>query len=203
MEIDELKNIWKESKANNNNKEPGEEYESLISKLRKAEKKVLIRYSLMTFFMLFAFYVLGGKVFSYKKYDDLSYAGFYLLFAAMISVGIMVWSTVIILKKNNLTSPGIDFLRHVKHKYNRRKLIRKIVIPVYIAALTTGVSLIYLEVFREYSVTARIMIHIGVVVFLLAINYLASKRERIRENKIYKPIEEQIDGLIKEYEEQS
>lgn len=201
MEIDDLKNIWKETKANNI-KVSAEEYESMISKLHKAEKKVLIRYSLMTFFMVFAFYVLGGKVLSYKKYDDLTYAGFYLLFAAMISVGIMVWSTVIILKKNNMTNPGLDFLKQVKNKFNRRKLIRKIVIPVYIAALTIGVSLIYLEVLSGYSLTIRIIIHIGVVILLLAISYLASKREKMRDEKIYKPIEEQIDGLISDYNEQ-
>lgn len=201
MEIDELKNIWKESKAKNI-KVSADEYESMISKLHKAEKKVLIRYSLMTFFMAFAFYILGGKVLSYKKYEDLTYAGFYLLFAAMISVGIMVWSTVIILKKNNMTNPGLDFLKQVKNKFNRRKLIRKIVIPVYIAALTIGVSLIYLEVLSGYSLIIRIIIHIGVVILLLAISYLASKREKMRDEKIYKPIEEQIDGLISDYNEQ-
>lgn len=201
MEIDELKNIWKESKTNNI-KSSGDEYESMISKLRKAERKVLVRYSIMTFFMAFAFYMLGGKVLSYKKYDDLTYAGFYLLFAAMLSVGIMVWSTVIILKKNNITNPGLDFLKQVKNKFNRRKLIRKIVIPIYLAAITVGVSLIYLEVFSLYSITARIIIHIAVVVFILVISYIASKREKMRDEKIYKPIEEQIDGLIKEYNEQ-
>jgi len=201
MEIDELKNIWKENRANTNNF-AGEEYESLIQKLRKAEKKVLIRYSLMTFFMAFAFYVLGGNVLSQKKYDDLTYAGFYLLFAAMISVGVMVWSTVIILKKNDMTNPGLDFLKQVKAKYNRRKLIRKIVIPVYIAALTIGVSLIYLQVLSGYSMVIRIMIHAGVVLFLLAVSYFVSKREKMRDERIYKPIEEQIDVLIKDYNEQ-
>lgn len=201
MEIDELKNIWKESKANNF-KITGEEYESLITRLRKAEKKVLFRYILMTFFMAFAFYSLGGKVMSHKQYDNLTYIGFYLLFAAMISVGIIVWSSVIILKKNNMTTPGIDFLKHVKNKFRRRKLIRKIVIPVYLAAITIGVSLIYLEVFSEYSLMTRIIVHIAVVIFILAISYIASKREKSRDEKIYKPIEEQIDGLINEYNEQ-
>lgn len=201
MEIDDLKNIWKESKANNI-KVSAEEYESMISKLHKAEKKVLIRYSLMTFFMAFAFYILGGKVLSYKKYEDLTYAGFYLLFAAMISVGIMVWSTVIILKKNNMTNPGLDFLKQVKNKFNRRKLIRKIVIPIYLAAITIGVSLIYLEALAEYSILTRILIHLAVVVFILAISFFASKREKMRDEKIYKPIEEQIDGLISDYNEQ-
>lgn len=200
MELDELKNIWKENKAKDII--PGKlDYESLLAKLRKAERKVYIRYILMTFFMAVAFYTLGGKVLSLKKYDDLTYAGIYLIFAAMISVGIMVWSTVIILSKNDTTSPGIDFLKKVKKKFNRRRLIRKIVIPVYLFAITIGISLVYIEVFSPYSTATRIAVHVGVVIFLLAISFLARRREIARDKRVYAPIEEQIDSLLKEYSE--
>lgn len=200
MEIDELKNIWKENKAGTIGGKPAE-YESLLSKLRKAEKKVLFRYMLMTFFMTFAFYTLGGKVFSHKRYDDLTYAGFYLLFTAMISVAIMVWSTLIILNKKNIANPSHEFLLRVKKKFNRRRVIRKIVIPVYLFAITLGVSLIYLEVFAPFSLTTRIIVHISVIVFILSVSFIARRREMIRDEKTYKPLEEQIDNILKEYTE--
>lgn len=200
MEIDELKNIWKENKAADSGTKPAE-YESLVTRLRKAEKKVLFRYLLMTFFMAFAFYTLGGKVLSHKKYDDLTYAGFYLLFTAMISVGIMVWSTLIILNKKNIANPSHEFLLRVKKKFSRRRIIRKIVIPVYLFAITLGISLIYLEVFAPFSLTTRIIVHIAVIVFILAVSFIARKREMIREERTYKPLEEQIDSILKEYSE--
>ena len=49
MELNELKNIWKEKKGNNLSAEPAE-YDSLIETLKKAEKKVIIRYLFMSFF---------------------------------------------------------------------------------------------------------------------------------------------------------
>jgi len=200
MELDELKNIWKENKAKDISPDTLN-YESLITKLRKAEKKVLFRYLLMTFFMAFAFYTLGGKVLSHKRYDDLTYAGFYLLFTAMISVGIMVWSTLIILNKKNIANPSYEFLLRVKKKFSRRRIIRKIVIPIYLFAITLGVSLIYIEVFAPFSMTTRIIVHITVIVFILAISFIARRREMIRDERTYKPIEEQIDSILKEYSE--
>jgi len=198
MEIDELKNIWKGNTARNTIQD-GPGGSTLIQMLKKAERKVLVRYLLMSFFMAFAFYILGGKVLSLKKYDDLTYAGMYLLFAAMIAVFTIVWSTFIIFRKNNVNEPSIDFLKSIRKKIERRKMIRRIIIPVYLAAITLGITLVYIEVLSPLELYLRILIHLFVVVFILAVSYLASKREKRRYERTYKPIEERINDLLKDY----
>lgn len=199
MEFEKLKDIWKENKAKNTSIEPAE-YDDLISQVKKAEKKVIIRYIVMTFFMSFAFYVFIEKLLSVKKYDDLTYIGIYLLLAAMISVGVMVWSTVIILKKNNISNPSIDFLKNINRKLKRRTLIKKIIIPVYLAAITVGITLVYIEVLEPFTAYLRILLHILVLIFIYAVSIIATKRENKLYERTYKPIELKINELLNEYE---
>ena len=199
MEIDELKNIWKESGAKDIRFKPGE-YDDLISKLRRSERKVIIRYIFMTFFMSYAFYVFIGKLFGLKRYDDLTYIGIYLLLIAMVSVGLMVWSTVIILNKNNIINPSVEFLKNINRKFRRRKLIRKVIIPVYMATITVGITLIYIEVLSSVELYLRILIHILVVVVILGISKIATLREDRRYERTVKPIENKINELLSEYE---
>ena len=199
MEFEKLKDIWKENKAKNISIEPAE-YDDLISQVKKAEKKVIIRYIVMTFFMSFAFYVFIEKLLSVKKYDDLTYIGIYLLLAAMISVGVMVWSTVIILKKNNISNPSIDFLKNINRKLKRRTLIKKIIIPVYLAAITVGITLVYIEVLEPFTAYLRILLHILVLIFIYAVSIIATKRENKLYERTYKPIELKINELLNEYE---
>jgi hypothetical protein len=202
MEFDELKNIWKENRAKDLKLEPAE-YEDLISKVRKSEKKVVIRYLVMSFFMAFAFYVFIGKILSTKRYDDLTYIGFYLLLAAMISVFIVVWSTVIILKKNNINNPSIDFLKNISRKLKRRTLIKKIIIPIYLAAITVGITLVYVEVLAPFAVYMRILLHILVLIFIYGVSVIATKRENRLYERTYKPIELKINELLSEYDQQN
>lgn len=199
MEIDDLKNIWKENTSRNTAPDSGSG-SSLIETLKKAERKVLARYLLMSFFMAFAFYILGGKVLSLKQYDNLTYTGMYLLFAAMIAVFTIVWSTFIIFRKNDISNPSIEFLKSIKKKFERRKMIRRIIIPVYLAAITLGITLVYIEVLSPLETFMRVLIHIFVVVFILAVSYLASKREKRRYERTYKLIEGRIDELLKDYD---
>lgn len=202
MEFDELKDIWKENKAKNISIEPAE-YDGLISQVKKAEKKVIIRYFVMSFFMAFAFYVFIGKILSVKHYDELTYIGMYLLLAAMLSVFIMVWSTVIILKKNNISNPSIDFLKNIGRKLKRRTLIKKIIIPIYLAAITVGITLVYIEVLAPFTMYMRIFLHILVLIFIYGVSVIATKRENRLYEKTYKPIELKINELLNEYNEQS
>lgn len=199
MEFDELKDIWKENKAKDISIEPAK-YDGLISQVKKAEKKVIIRYIVMTFFMSFAFYVFIGKLISYKRYDDLTYAGIYLLLIAMTSVGIMVWSTVIILKKNNISNPSIEFLKNINRKLKRRTLIKKIIIPIYLAAITLGITLVYIEVLEPFTMYMRIFLHILVLIFIYGVSVIATKRENKLYERTYKPIENKINELLSEYE---
>lgn len=199
MEFDELKDIWKENKAKDISIEPAK-YDGLITQLKKAEKKVIIRYIVMTFFMSFAFYVFIDKLLSFKRYDDLTYIGIYLLLIAMVSVGVMVWSTVIILKKNNIINPSVEFLKNINGKFRRRKLIRKVIIPIYLATITVGITLVYIEVLSPLAMYLRIIIHILVVIFILGISKLATKREDRRYERTVKPIETKINELLSEYE---
>ncbi|MEO8512587.1 MAG: hypothetical protein ABI543_03435 [Ignavibacteria bacterium] len=201
MEFDELKDIWKENKAKNISIEPAE-YNGLISRIKKAEKKVIIRYLVMSFFMAFAFYVFIGKILSVKHYDELTYIGMYLLLAAMLSVFIMVWSTVIILKKNNISNPSIDFLKNISRKLKRRTLIKKIIIPIYLAAITVGITLVYIEVLAPFTIYMRIFLHILVLIFIYGVSVIATKRENRLYEKTYKPIELKINELLNEYNEQ-
>ncbi len=198
METDELKNIWKEQKAEGKNTS-GNIYESIMEVLKKAERKTFARYILMTIFVAITIYTLGGKVLSLKHYQPLTYAGIYLLFAAMITVLIFVWSTIIIPKNKKISSPSIEFIKSIQVKFRRRRLIRRIVIPVYIAAIIVGVTLVYLEVLQDLTILNRILIHIGVIIFLLLLSWFASAREKKRYEKIYKPIEERIDELLEDY----
>ena len=199
MELDEIKNIWKEKKAGDVSIEPSL-YNDLLSQIKKAEKKVIIRYVIMSFFMTFAFYVFTGILFSLKQYEDLTYVGIYLLLAAMISVFIIVWSTVIILKKGNISNQSIDFLKSVRKKLLRRRLIRKIIIPIYLAAITIGITLVYIEALSPYTILTRILVHILVVLLILGISIIAYKRERKRDERIFKPIENRINELLKDYD---
>ncbi|HWA06447.1 MAG TPA: hypothetical protein VG961_07855 [Ignavibacteria bacterium] len=199
MEIDELKNIWKENKPGRSLSESGI-YESVMDVLKKAERKILFRYGLMSVFMLITFYFLGNVIMRNNTFNDLSYAGFYLLFTAMIAVFFIVWSTAIIFRRNNISNPSIDFLKSVKKKFERRKMVRKIVIPIYLGAIITGVTLVYVEVLAGLETMTRILIHLSVVLFIIVISYFVSKREKKLYEKTYKPIEERIDGLLNDYE---
>ncbi len=197
MEIDDLKNIYKEKKASAEFNGPGQ-YDSLMTQLRRSERKVWIRSGLMTFFMLFAVYTLGGRAVSAKQYDPLTYAGFYLIFAAMAAVFVFVWSSVIVLRKKEVVTPSIQFLKKARRKLARRSLIRKIVIPVYLTAIIVGITLIYIEVLAPLDLIYRLLIHLLVIVFIIGISYIASRKERKRYETIYKPLESQIDVLLKE-----
>lgn len=199
MEFEELKDIWKENKAKDIRFKPGE-YDDIISNLRRSERKVIIRYIFMTFFMSYAFYIFIGKLIGFKRYDDLTYIGIYLLLIAMVSVGVMVWSTVIILKKNNIINPSVDFLKNINRKFRRRKLIRKVIIPVYMATITLGITLIYIEVLSSVELYLRILIHILVVIIILGISKFATIREDRRYERTVKPIETKINELLSEYE---
>ncbi len=199
MEFEELKDIWKENKAKTISVSPAQ-YEDFFSQVKKAEKKVIIRYIVMTFFMAFAFYVFIGKLLSYKRYEDLTYIGIYLLLVAMTSVGVMVWSTVIILKKNNISNPSIDFLKNIRRKLKRRALIKRIIIPVYLAAITVGITLVYIEVLEPFSVYIRIFLHILVLIFIYGVSVIATKRENKLYERTYKPIEIKINELLSDYE---
>jgi len=199
MEIDDLKNIFKEKKASGEFTGTGE-YDSLITKLRKSERKVWVRSMLMTFFMGSAFYILGGKVLSLKQYETLTYAGMYLIFAAMAAVFLLVWSSVIIMRKKEMITPSVLFLQKVRRKLARRTLIRKTVIPVYLTAITVGVTLVYIEVLASLEMMYRLAIHLIVILFFLGVSYIASRRERTRYERVYKPMESQIDLLLNEME---
>jgi len=195
MEIDDLKNIYKEKKASGDFTGTGE-YDSLMSQLKKSERKQWLRNILMTFFMAFAVYILGGKVLSHKHYDTFTYAGIYLIFAAMAAVFIFVWSSAIVFRKKEVTTPSIQFLQMARKKLARRTLIRRIIIPIYLAAITVGITLVYIEVLSPLEMLYRLLLHLLAIVFIMLVSFIAVRRERKRYEKVYKPLQEQIERLL-------
>ncbi|MBL8016609.1 MAG: hypothetical protein JNK43_05005 [Ignavibacteria bacterium] len=197
MEIDDLKNIYKEKKASAEFTGKGE-YESVMSLLKRSERREWLRNILMTFFMAVAVYLLGGKVLSHKQYDTYTYAGIYLIFAAMGAVFVFVWSSAIVFRKKEVTTPSIQFLEMARRKLARRTVIRRIIIPIYLTAITVGITLVYIEVLSPFEMIYRLLLHLLVIVMIMLVSYIATRRERRRYERVYKPLQEQIERLLNE-----
>lgn len=195
MEINELKNIWKTQKAGNINANI-KSYDSLIDGLRKNEKHVLKKYIIMSFFMLAAFNILLSKIFSIKQYEPLTYTGFYLILISMTAMFILLWSNIIFLGKKTLLAQNTDFLEKIQVKLKRRRIIRKIALPVYLLLISTGITFVFIEILRKLDTLPRVALHLGVIVFILGISYIASRKENKRYNEQLKPLERKINSII-------
>lgn len=197
MEINDIKNIWKEQKAVDVQIKTSEHYSSLLDQIKKNEKKTKRNYVFMSIIMLLTIYVIDKTAIeNIPGKTTLTWIGFGLIFTAIIGMIYVSWSTVIKFRINNVTESSMDFLKMAKEKMDLRNKIRTIGIPVYISMLTVGISLTYIQITAPMKTEYRVLTFALLYLFLFIITVISVKKEKKKYLKKVKPIEDKINEFL-------
>lgn len=197
MEINDIKNIWKEQKAIDVQIRTSEHYSGLLDQIKKNEKKTKRTYVFMSIIMLLTIYVIDKTAIeNIPGKTVLTWIGFGLIFTAIVGMIYVSWSTVIKFKINNVTESSMDFLKQAKEKMALRNKIRTIGIPIYITMLTAGISLVYIQITAPMKIELRVLTFTLLYLFLIIITWISVRKEKKKYLRKVKPIEDKIDEFL-------
>lgn len=203
MEIEKIKNLWKEQKSKDVEVKSTHYYTSLLDGLKRNEKKVKRNYIIMSISMLFTiFFIDKVAVESMTDKTILTWVGFGLIYLAIIAIIYVSWATVIKFDVNGITDSSLEFLRSAREKLRLRNKLRTIGIPVYTALLTIGITFVYIQVTALLELKYKIITYTLFYLFIGIITLVSYIREKKKYLKEVKPIEDQIDELTNDYNEQ-
>ena len=203
MEIEDLKNIWKEQKAEEIKTKGDNNYMDLITGLTALEKKTKRRFIFMTLGEAFAFTVILWVMLTGEFKSPLTYTGYILVLFDIIVILIAYWSTSINTSSKRVSAPSLDFLKEVVDKFYRRKFIRVYLFPVYFILLAAGITLSYIEILAKASLEKKIIIYAVLYSFFIIVSILGTRRQIRKEKKDVEPIQNKISGLIYQMESEN
>lgn len=200
MEIEEIKNLWKEQKTKDIEIKSTQYYTSLLDGLKKNEKKVKRNYIIMSIAMLFTiFFIDKVAVESMSDKTVLTWAGFGLIYLAIAAIVYVSWATVIKFDVNGLTNSSLEFLRTAREKLRLRNKLRTIGIPIYTVLLTLGITFVYIQVTAHMEMMYKVITYSLFYLFMAVITVVSYKREKKKYLNEVKPIEDKLDTLLSEH----
>jgi len=200
VEIEEIKNLWKEQKTKDIEIKSTQYYTSLLDGLKKNEKKVKRNYIIMSIAMLFTiFFIDKVAVESMSDKTVLTWTGFGLIYLAIAAIVYVSWATVIKFDVNGLTDSSLEFLRTAREKLRLRNKLRTIGIPVYTVLLTLGITFVYIQVTAHMEMIYKVITYSVFYLFMAVITVVSYKREKNKYLKEVKPIEDKLDTLLSEH----
>jgi len=200
VEIEEIKNLWKEQKTKDIEIKSTQYYTSLLDGLKKNEKKVKRNYIIMSIAMLFTiFFIDKVAVESMSDKTVLTWAGFGLIYLAIAAIVYVSWATVIKFDVNGLTNSSLEFLRTAREKLRLRNKLRTIGIPIYTVLLTLGITFVYIQVTAHMEMMYKVITYSLFYLFMAVITVVSYKREKKKYLNEVKPIEDKLDTLLSEH----
>ena len=200
MEIEEIKNLWKEQKTKDIEIKSSQYYSSLLDGLKKNEAKVKRNYIIMSIAMLFTiFFIDKVAVESMSDKTVLTWVGFGLIYLAITAIIYVSWATVIKFDSGFLTESSLEFLRSAREKLRLRNRLRTIGIPAYTLLLTVGITFVYIQVTGLMEMHYKVLTFSLFYLFMGIITFVSYLREKKKYLKEVKPIEDKIDALINEH----
>ncbi|HAX48825.1 MAG TPA: hypothetical protein PK605_05685 [Ignavibacteria bacterium] len=200
MEIEEIKNLWKEQKTRDIEIKSTQYYTSLLDGLKKNEKKVKRNYIIMSIVMLFTiFFIDKVAVESMTDKTMLTWAGFWMIYLAIAAIIYVSWATVIKFDVKGLTESSLEFLKTAREKLRLRNRLRTIGIPVYTALLTIGITFVYIQVTAPMELIYKVITYTLFYLFMAIITVFSYKREKKKYLNEVKPIEDKLDTLLNEH----
>jgi hypothetical protein len=198
MEFDKIENMWKkQSQIMNSGKDIGSGIIDIVHTMeKKTKRKYLISTVIMCIELLFFTFLLAY----FNFFSGLSLAGIILIMFAVIMGIASVWSTNILFTKSDLGNTGIEFLKKILDKLDRRKFLRIYLIPVLLVMIAFGVTLIYLEHLSAIPQIWKTIIYSASYLYIIII-YIVTSRREVRKEKIeIEPIRKKITALIMDIE---
>jgi len=200
LEIEEIKNLWKEQKTRDIEIKSTQYYTSLLDGLKKNEKKVKRNYIIMSIVMLFTiFFIDKVAVESMTDKTMLTWAGFWMIYLAIAAIIYVSWATVIKFDVKGLTESSLEFLKTAREKLRLRNRLRTIGIPVYTALLTIGITFVYIQVTAPMELIYKVITYTLFYLFMAIITVFSYKREKKKYMNEVKPIEDKLDTLLNEH----
>jgi len=200
LEIEEIKNLWKEQKTKDIEIKSTQYYSSLLDGLKKNEARVKRNYIIMSIAMLFTiFFIDKVAVESMSDKTVLTWVGFGLIYLAITAIIYVSWATVIKFDANGLTDSSLEFLRTAQKKLRLRNRLRTIGIPAYTLLLTVGITFVYIQVTQHMVLQYKVLTFTLFYLFISIITVVSYIREKKKYLKEVKPIEDKIDTLINEH----
>jgi membrane protease YdiL (CAAX protease family) len=199
MEIEEIKNLWKEQKARDVEIKSSEYYSSLLEGLIKNEEKTKRNYILMSIAMIITIFVIDKTAIENIPGKTVTtWAGVIMIYLAIVGIIFVSWATVIKVKINNVTESSLEFLKMARRKLRLRNKIRTVGIPVYIGLLTLGITLTYIQITAAMKPYIKVIVYSAFYLFIIIITVISLKKEKKKYLKNVKPIEDKIDTLLNE-----
>lgn len=197
MQIEEIKNIWKQQKAKDIEVQASEHYSSLLDELKKNEAKVKRNYILMTVVMILTIvFIDKTAVEKIVNKTALTWAGFAMIYLAILGMLFVSWATVIKFKVNGVTDSSLEFLKSAREKLAMRNKIRTTGIPVYILFLTGGITLTYIQITEPMDFIIKAGVFFLFYLFMFIVTFITIRKERKKYIEKVKPIEDKIDSLL-------
>ena len=200
MEIEEIKNLWKEQKTKDIEIRSTQYYTSLLDGLKKNEAKVKRNYIIMSIAMLFTiFFIDKVAVESMSDKTVLTWVGFGMIYLAIAAIIYVSWATVIKFDVKGLTDSSLEFLKTARDKLRLRNKLRTIGIPVYTVLLTLGITFVYIQVTAPMELMYKVITYTLFYLFMSVITVVSYKREKKKYLNEVKPIEDKLDTLLSEH----
>jgi hypothetical protein len=120
-------------------------------------------------------------------------AGWILISTAAFMV--LYWKKQFRYTSLDLNLPGSEFINSVLDKLNYHKKLFRIHFPLFGFSLLLGINIIYLGVFGQYDLSARLIYHFAGSFFVLAAVPLGIKIRKIKFNREYQPLIEELEAV--------
>ena len=195
MEIEEIKNLWKTKSAHNAGFDNGDN-PKIMDVIYSMEKKIKQKYIIATAALIIDFLFFAFFIFYLDFFTKLSLAGAALIMVSVIMGIISIWSTNIAFRKNDLIEPGINFLKSVLDKLDRRKFLRIYLTPACLVMLAFGLSMIFSEHLSVTSDFWRAVIYAVSYIYIIVIYIVTARKEIRKEKNEIEPLRKKINELI-------
>ncbi len=194
--FDELQNLWQTQRAGQFESETSQDIVSLITEKHKSFEKKQLRINLAkTFALILILVPFCSYLILYKSPSVFTYLGAGWILLSTVAFMVLYWKKQFRYSSLDLNQSGSEFIKTILNKLNYQKKLFRIHFPLLVFSLLIGINIIYLGMFSHYDITTRLVYHFAGSVFILIVSPLGLKIRKMRFNKEYQPLIDELTAI--------
>jgi hypothetical protein len=193
-EFDEVQKLWLSIHQTQSEEDANKQ---LLASIREIENKWMRSNIWSTFWLTLTILFFGWILIFSPMQTIWGNGGLVLITIDMIVYILFLWQKRIHQFTTRKGKSIAGFIKFELNHLNRRKLILKIILPIYSFLLILGINLVYIDALKRGSLLFRLSLHIGVTVFIAVVVILMKRKEWRKFVSDTVPVYRQLNEVLR------
>ncbi|WP_420571599.1 hypothetical protein [Kordia sp.] len=199
-DFNDIVNDWKS--VSTDKTERKEASDSLLGKLKKLQRKIIIGNVLMSisFAFVFSVFLWLWNANLFKERSDNFYLGLaFMSILLTVTLG-MMWYRVLFWRTPNDISENMKaFATKMLKKLRYFRWITNVFMPVYLVMLAVGMTIYFQDVLHEASFQTKLIAYCATYIWILLVGFVMMRKKQKKNNKNVDPIIESLEEILETF----